>query len=203
MFDNRDRPSPHAVQAGLWVSLISVGWTVVAGLGAITIGAVGNSLVLIAFGATGLLDALGSGTLIVHFRHALRHEAMSEHRERVALRVVTLGMAAIAVATIADSSFRLASPSTSRPIPLGVFLAGASVFVLAFLARQKQRIAARIPSPALHADGWLSATGAALALFALLGTGLEAGLGWWWLDPIASIGVAGGAGALSVVLARE
>lgn len=76
------------------------------------------------------------------------------------------------------------------------------MLVLAMLAHRKRRIAERIPSHALRADAWLSAMGSVLALFALVGTALEAGFGWWWIDPVAAIGVACGATALSVVLAR-
>lgn len=202
MYENPAPSSHRVVEAGLRVSLTSFAWTLVAGLGAVAIGVIGNSLVLIAFGVIGLLDAVGSGALIVHFRHSLRHEAVSERHERVSLRVITLGMATIGVATVADSSYRLASHPTGRSAPSGVALVGASVLVLAMLAHRKRRIAERIPSHALRADAWLSAMGSVLALFALVGTALEAGFGWWWIDPVAAIGVACGATALSVVLAR-
>jgi divalent metal cation (Fe/Co/Zn/Cd) transporter len=174
----------------------------VAGLGAITIGIAANSLVLISFGVIGLLDAVGSGSLIVSFRHALRHDAISNRHEQMALRIVTLGMAVVGFATVIDSIYRLASHARSDSVAPGVLLTGISVLVLALLARRKHRVAERIPSHALHSDGWLSATGALLALVALSGTALEAGLGWWWLDPIAAVGVACGAVALSVNLAR-
>lgn len=195
-------PVRRDVEAGLRVSRISLLWTLLAGIGAITIGVATNSLVLISFGVIGLLDAVGSGSLIVSFRHALRHEVISNRHEQMALRIVTLGMAAIGVSTVIDSLFRLASHTTSDSVAAGVVLTGLSVLVLALLARQKHRVAAQIPSHALHSDGWLSAMGALLALVTLLGTGLKAGLGWWWLDPLAAVGVACGAVALSIVLAR-
>jgi divalent metal cation (Fe/Co/Zn/Cd) transporter len=172
------------------------------GATAIGIGVAGGSLVLIAFGAIGLLDAAGSATLAVHFRHALRHEAISERHERLALRVVTLGMATIGVATVVGSAYRIAAGSGNKPVVVGVVLAGVSVLVLALLARRKYHIAPRIPSHALRADGWLSACGALLALTTLLGTGLQAAFGWWWLDPVSAIGVACGAVGLSVALAK-
>jgi divalent metal cation (Fe/Co/Zn/Cd) transporter len=190
------------IEAGLRVSRVSLIWTLVAGISAITIGIITNSLVLISFGAVGLLDAVGSGSLMVSFRHALRHDAISNRHEQMALRIVTLGMATIAIATVADSAFRLASHSTSNSVAAGVVLTGMSVLVLALLARRKHRIAARIPSHALYADGWLSAIGSLLALIALAGTALEAGFGWWWLDPLAAIGVACGAVVLAIVLIR-
>jgi divalent metal cation (Fe/Co/Zn/Cd) transporter len=196
------RQLTQSVRDGLRVSWTSFVWTIVAGTGAVTIGVVGNSLVLVAFGLIGLLDAVGSGTLIVHFRHSKRHEAISEGHERIALVVVTGGMATIGVATIADSLYRLTAHTTSDPLPPGIVVAGLSVLMLAMLAIRKRTIAQRIPSHALHADGWLSAMGAVLAFVALVGTGLDAAFGWWWIDPLAAIAVACGAVGLSIELAR-
>ena len=56
-------------------------------------------------------------------------------------------------------------------------------------ARAKLRLAARLGSRALRADAhetivcaWLSAT-------TLLGLALNAGLGWWWADPVSALGM--------------
>lgn len=200
-----DQPAARndqGVRHGLRVSEISLVWTVLAGAGAVVIGVVANTVVLIAFGLIGLMDGVGSATLIVHFRHALHHEAISERHEAVALRVVTVGMAAIGILTVAYSAYRLASQTNGGTAVAGIVLSGISVVVLATLAVSKRRIAKRIPSHALHADGWLSGMGAILALVALAGTGLDRAFGWWWIDPLAAIGVGCGAITLSVILAR-
>jgi divalent metal cation (Fe/Co/Zn/Cd) transporter len=46
----------------------------------------------------------------------------------------------------------------------------------------KRRVAQRIPSHALHSDGWVSGVGALLAFVVLSGTALDVGLGLWWVD---------------------
>lgn len=193
----------QVLRAGLLISQVSFAWTIVAGGAAITIGALGNSLVLITFGLIGLLDAVGSGSLIVHFHHSLRHQVISERHEGVALVIVTVGMAAIGVATIADSGYRLSAHAISKALPPGIALAVVSVVVLAALATIKGRIAERIPSPALHADGWLSAIGSILAFVVLAGSALNELLNWWWLDSVAAIAVGCGALGMSLVLAWE
>ena len=200
--DQNERDTDRGLRDGLRVSQASFAWTVTAGTGAVAIGAIGDSLALIAFGLIGLLDGIGSGSLIIHFRHSQRHEGISERHERLALLVITIGMATIGIATIADSAYRLDTHATSDPLLLGIVLAGVSVLILVILAVSKHRIAPRVPSHALHADGWVSAMGAVFALLALVGTALDAGLGWWWIDPLAAIAVACGAVGLGVVLAR-
>ena len=188
------------LRAGLRISIISLSWTLLAGSCAIALGAEDGSLTLAAFGAIGLLDAVGSTALVVHFKHALRHETISEGHERMALRVVTLGMAGVGTGTIAISALRLATPSSDRSSAAGIALAAASIGVLAALAARKRAVARRVPSQALNADGWLSAVGAVLAGFTLAGTALTAAYGWWWLDPVAALAVAVGAIAVSVSL---
>lgn len=92
---------------------------------------------------------------------------------------VTVGMAAVGLATAAGSIGRLTGHMGSKPIPIGVVLASVSVVVLAWLAGVKLRTARVIPSRALRADGWVSATGALLALVTVTGTGLTGALGLW------------------------
>lgn len=200
-----DRPDSlnRAVQEGLRISAYSLGWTVIAGSGAITIGVIGNSLSLAVFGVIGLLDAVGSATLMLHFWHAIRHETISQRHEELTLRVVSAGMAAVGLGTIADSAYRLDQHVKSTSLLPGIVLAALSVVVLAALSTGKRRIARRIPSHALGADGWLSAMGALLGVVTLVGTTLNRAFQWWWMDPVAAIGVAGGAVALSVMLLRE
>jgi divalent metal cation (Fe/Co/Zn/Cd) transporter len=193
--------SPY-VHHGLRISAYSLTWTIVAGSGAIVVGVLGNSLTLAVFGVIGLLDAVGSWTLVGHFKHAIRHEGISQHRERLTLLIVGGGMAAVGVATVGDSAYRLEAHVKGSPLFAGIILAAVSVVALALLAAAKHRIAGRIPSNALKADGWLSATGALLAAVALLGTTLDKAFAWWWVDPAAAIGVASGALALSVVMTR-
>jgi hypothetical protein len=62
---------------------------------------------------------------------------------------------------------------------------------MALLARAKGRVATRLGSGATAwdaAQSWLCAIIAAAALVSILA---NAALGWWWLDPIAGLGIAG------------
>jgi divalent metal cation (Fe/Co/Zn/Cd) transporter len=192
-----------ALRAGLRVSVASIVWTVAASSAAVAIGVVTNSLVVVAFGFTGLLDAAASTTLVVHFRHALRHEAPSDRHERLALRLVTIGLLTVGLATTGESVHRLLRHSTAESAPVAVVLAAASRVVLVGLAIRKRRVGRAVPSAALVADGWLSLVGALLALVTVAGTALTSAFGWWWADPVAALGVAAGALAASFVVSRE
>ena len=181
-------PLPEHLRAALRVSILSVTWTVVASTSAIVAGVVAHTLVLIVFGLTGVLDAAGSWALALHFKHALIHVTVSEKRERIALRVVSFGLISIGVFTIEESARRLATDSRSHASIAGVVIAAASILVLASLAARKRRVSRSVRSTALLADSWLSATGAALAVIAIVGTALGARASW--VDPVAALLVA-------------
>lgn len=69
-------------------------------------------------------------------------------------------------------------------------MAGAIVF-MPLLARAKVRVAAQLGSAATAGDAaqsWLCAICAAAVLISILANAV---LGWWWLDPIASLAIAG------------
>src|SRR4029077_13947867 len=78
-------PPPEHLRAAFRVSVVSVAWTVSASAIAIVSGIVARALVLVVFGLTGVLDAAGSWTLALHFRHAIKHETVSLAREELAL----------------------------------------------------------------------------------------------------------------------
>jgi divalent metal cation (Fe/Co/Zn/Cd) transporter len=195
--------SPEHLRAGVRVSTVSIGWTVVTSVTSVALGIAAGSLVLVAFGLVGILDVIGSVALVVHFRHALRHDAFSEHRERLTLRIVTVGLLAVGAFTATESVRRLVDHTLTRPVPAGVALAAVSAGVLAALVVAKRRIGTRIASRALLADGWLSATGCLLAVVTVGGTGLTAASGLWWADPLAAFAIGCVAVVMAVVTARR
>jgi divalent metal cation (Fe/Co/Zn/Cd) transporter len=196
--------APRAdVRAGLAASTASIAWTAVTSGIAIGYGVAGGSLVLVAFGAVGVFDMAGSITLVVHFRHTLRHQAISAGHERVAQLVVSLGMLTVGVATLVASGVRLSmTTDESEPIA-GIITSAASILALGYLGTRKRRIGARIPSRALITDGWLSLTGCATATCAVAGLGLADAFGWTWVDPLAAMGIAAIAITIGAVSLRR
>lgn len=170
--------------------MASVIWTSLSSTAACLAGLASGSLLLVVFGLVGVLDLVGSVVLVVHFRHALRHQAISGHGERRALLAIALGMGAIALGTSVESARRLVEHHTTASDWLGSAVAGSSMAILAVLAVGKGRVGRRLDSRALVADSHVSTMGAFLAAFTLGGTIAAGELGWWWLDPTGSLAVA-------------
>jgi divalent metal cation (Fe/Co/Zn/Cd) transporter len=194
--------SNQALEQGLRISVLSLVWTLIAGTVSVGLGLHNHELVLVAFGALSALDAAGSATLVVHFRHSRHHAEISAPHEVVAHTVITIGMGTLGTAVAIVSALRLASHAQSHSDIAAIALAACSLVILSALSREKRRIAPRIPSPALGADGVVSGLGAALALVTLGGVAAERA-GWWAADPIASLVLAIGALVLAAMLWRE
>ena len=181
---------PHASSA-LRVSALSVVWTVASSALAVTLGIRGRTAVLVAFGAVGVVDAVGSTALVHHFRRGLQHGHLSDELEELAHRVVLVGLLAVGGAAVLGGLLRLHDTHAGHSSNAGVVLAAVSMVALIVLSARKQQIARRIASAALLSDGHLSAVGAMLAAVTLAGTVLTRWLGWHWADAVATILVGG------------
>ncbi len=197
---NRDQNS--LLHSAVRVSTISAAWTLIASTAAIVIGLLDDSLALVAFGVVGILDCTASVALVAHFRDA-RSGGTAEHLERIALRIVTIGLVTVGLVTGAFSVMHLVDHHEATASARNVLLAATSLIALTALSLRKHHIAIRLDSHALLADSRLSAVGAVLAAVTLGGTAASRSLGWWWADPIAALAIAVVAVCLGVILRRE
>jgi divalent metal cation (Fe/Co/Zn/Cd) transporter len=178
------------------LSLLSIAWmTVEAGV-AIVAALVAGSVALLAFGLDSLIELASAGTILWLYtgsRHA------SHSAERRAQQVVAVCFASLALYVAFDAIYTLATgmhPDTSWP---GVAVAAGAIVFMPLLAHAKGRLATQLGSVATAGDAaqsWLCAISAAAVLVSILA---NAALGWWWLDPIAGLGIA----ALAVREGRE
>lgn len=195
--------SSSHMSAGLLVSLLSATWTIAASTAAVLLGIRDQTAVLVAFGALGFVDALGSVALSLHFSHGLRHDRLSEAREAFAHRVVLVGLVTVGAGAVVGGLVRLGGEHATDASTAGTGLAAASLVVLAGLSTAKQKIARRVSSEALLSDGHLSMIGAMQAGVTLAGTGLAGALGWHWVDPVATAIVGGVAVGVGLVTWRR
>jgi divalent metal cation (Fe/Co/Zn/Cd) transporter len=157
--------------------------TVEAGV-AIVAALVAGSVALLAFGLDSLIELASAGTILWLYtggRHA------SDTGERRAQQIIAACFACLALYVAFDAIYALAAgahPDTSWP---GVAVSAGAIVFMPLLARAKGRVAAQ---------SWLCAISAAAVLVSILANTV---LGWWWLDPIAGLGIA----ALAVHEGRE
>ena len=184
------------VRSAWRVSALSATWTILTSSIAIGLGVTQGSVTLVAFGAVGYLDALGSVVLVIHFLAHARQLAMAERAERWAHWIIGSGLVAVGASAVVVSAIRLVGNQKADGSVAGIVLAALSVVTLALLSYRKQQIARDLGNAALLADGRLSAVGAMQAGVVLLGTLITTQLGWSWVDPVAASAV----GLFAIVL---
>jgi divalent metal cation (Fe/Co/Zn/Cd) transporter len=168
--------------------LLSIGWMSLEALVAIVAALVAGSVALLGFGLDSLIE-LGSASTILWLYTGSRRG--SEHAERRAQQLVTVCFAALALYLVFDAVRTIANGSRPEVSWLGVAVTAGAIVLMPSLARAKGRVARQLGSVATAGDAaqsWLCAISAAAVLVSILAN--EA-LGWWWLDPIAGLAIAG------------
>jgi divalent metal cation (Fe/Co/Zn/Cd) transporter len=170
------------------LSLLSIGWMTVEAVVAIVAALVAGSVALLGFGLDSLIELASANTILWLYTGSRRS---SDAAERCAQQLIAICFAALALYVAFDAIGTLASgthPDVSWP---GVAVAAGAIVVMPLLARAKGRIATQLDSAATAGDAaqsWLCAISAAAVLTSILANGA---LGWWWLDPIIGLGIAG------------
>ena len=198
-----ESPVRTHLHAAYVISAQSAAWTVVASFTSIVLGLGTHTTVLIAFGAIGFVDAIGSIALVSHFRHGLRHDRLSEARERLAHRIVLVGLLLVGCLAVIGGIARLATGSAGEASDAGAALAAVSLVALTVLSARKRSLAQRVSSNALRSDGHLSAIGAMQAAVTLTGIAVSRWLAWRWADAVATMVVGCAAATLAVLTWRD
>ncbi len=167
------------IRLGRRLEYVTIAWNCVEALVAIASGVMAGSIALMGFGLDSVIE-VGSGSVLLWRLH-------DERRERRALQLVGVSFLALAAYVLVESARDLwGHEPPERSLP-GIAIAAAAVLVMPLLARAKRRVAARLSSRALHADSRQTDLCAYLSAILLAGLVLNAGLGWWWADPLAGL----------------
>jgi divalent metal cation (Fe/Co/Zn/Cd) transporter len=181
------------------LSLLSIGWMTVEAAVAIVAAVVAGSVALLGFGLDSLIELTSAGTILWLYTGG---RVGSESAERRAQRVIAVCFAALALYLVFDAINILAGRTHPEVSWLGVTVTAGAIVFMPLLASAKGRVARQLGSAATAGDAaqsWLCALAAATVLVSILA---NESLGWWWLDPIAGLGIAGlalreGRGALT------
>lgn len=174
------------VQRGLRLESLTVAWNSAEAAIGIAAGVVAGSIALVGFGLDSVIE-VSSGAVLLWRLRADRDHARREQAERRALRLVGISFLALATYVATDAALSLWRRQAPEQSYVGIGLAAVSLVVMPLLARAKRRVAADLGSAALHADSQQTQICAYLSVILLAGLALNAGLGWWWADPVAGL----------------
>lgn len=183
------------VRRGRNLEYFTVGYNLAEGLASMIAAALAGSIALFGFGIDSTIE-VGAGLVLIWRLFA---DADPERRERVERRaaiLIGISLLLLAVYIVADAALSLWRRAAPEASILGIVIAALSVITMPILARAKRKVAERIGSGALKAEAIQTDICAYMSAILLVGLLLNAGLKWWWADPLAAI-------VMAPIIARE
>jgi divalent metal cation (Fe/Co/Zn/Cd) transporter len=169
---------------GLWLEYATMAWMAAEAGIAIAAGVIASSIALVGFGLDSVIE-FAAAVIVVWQLHA-----DDQSRETRAVRLIGVTFFALAAYLGAESIRDLITQARPAPSAAGITVAAAALAIMPLLALVKRRTGQALGNPALVADSAENAFCAFTSAAALLGTGLNSWLGWWWADPAAALVIA-------------
>lgn len=168
-----------------WISLV---WMSLEGGIAIAAGILAGSIALIGFGIDSAIEGVASVVIIWRFSGA---RMLSHAAEERAQKLVAIQFFLLAPYVAFEAVQALLNSEHAEVSALGMVLTATSLIGMPLLGVAKQRVARTLGSQATHGEGAQNLLCAYLAGAVFLGLAGNAAFGWWWLDPIAALVIAG------------
>jgi divalent metal cation (Fe/Co/Zn/Cd) transporter len=168
-----------------WLSLV---WMGAEGAIAIMAGVLAGSIALIGFGIDSAIEGVASLVIVWRFTG---HRLLSHAAEERAQKLVAIQFFILAPYVAFEAIQHLIGSERPDVSVLGMVLTATSLVGMPFLGVAKQRLADTLGSSATHGEGSQNLICAYLAGAVFLGLAGNALFGWWWLDPIAALAIAG------------
>ena len=184
----RDASWQHAARQARLLSWLSLGYMAAEGAIAIIAAVIAGSVALLGFGLDSAIEGLASVIIVWRFTGTRTLSETAEARAQKAVAVTFFLLAPYIAYDAAATLIARHHAETSWP---GIGLAIASLIVMPALVVAKRRLGARLGSPATAGEGTQNLLCAYLAAAVLAGLLANTVLGWWWLDPVVALGIAG------------
>jgi divalent metal cation (Fe/Co/Zn/Cd) transporter len=163
----------------------TITYNVIEGAIAITAGTVAGSTALVGFGLDSMIEVSSAAILTWQFS-----AVDPETRERTALRVIAFSFLALAVYVTVESVRALIEGHEPDASTVGIVLAAVSLLIMPLLSYAQRRTGRELGSASAVADSKQTLLCTYMSAVLLVGLSVNAGLGWWWADPLAGLVIA-------------
>jgi divalent metal cation (Fe/Co/Zn/Cd) transporter len=175
---------------GLRLEYFTLAWNVLEAIVGIAAGIASGSVALVGFALDSAVESSSAGILIWRLRAERAGTHAAEDAERKAIRFVAVAFLALAAYVGVRAVFDLVGGSEPDASVPGIVLAIVSLIVMPVLAHRKRVAARLLDSRSLQADSVQTSICTYLSAFLLVGLLANAGLGWYWADPVAGLLIA-------------
>jgi divalent metal cation (Fe/Co/Zn/Cd) transporter len=171
---------------GKRLEYFTIAWNSLEGLIGVVAGLVAGSISLVGFGIDSFIEVASGFTLL--WRMSVDADVDNRERnEKLSLRIVGVCFLALALYILYEGAADLTTKTAPQHSIPGIVLACVSLVVMPILSRAKKKVGNALSSAAMNADARQTDFCVYLSGILLGGLVLNAGLGWWWSDPIAAL----------------
>jgi divalent metal cation (Fe/Co/Zn/Cd) transporter len=178
----------RAARRARLLSWLSLAWMGTEGILGIATGVIAGSIALTGFGINSFVEGFASVVIVWRFTGARLH---SEKAEARAQRIVAIQFFILAPYVAYEAISKLWHADHPDTSWIGIVLVTTSAIGMPLLGRAKRQLAYKLGSGATHGEGTQNMLCGYLAVAVLAGLLGNTLLGWWWLDPIAALAIAG------------
>lgn len=176
--------SPAALlKRGFLLEYTTLGWNIVGVVLVLLAAYAARSVALAGFGLDSLIEIFASVVVVWQ----LTGTGAYLQRERLALRLIGSAFIALVIYLVAQLVYTFVTRIHPAPSLGGILWIAATFLVMLLLAFGKRAAGRQLKNEVLLAEGRVTLVDAYLAAAVLVGLLLNALLGWWWADPLASL----------------
>ena len=179
------RRKTRQVRALAWLSLTWL--TLEGGLG-LAAGLAAGSIALVSWALGSVIEGLASIIVLWRFTGS---RTLSETAERGAQRAVAISFWLLAPYIAVEAVHDLWTHQHAETTVLGIVVTASSVMIMPWLGIVKRRLGRQLGSGATAGEGTQNLMCAAQGAAVLIGLGVNAAFGLWWLDPVIALLLAG------------
>ena len=184
----RDAGWLRAARWARWLAWASLFWMAIEGGVGLLAGVTAGSIALIGWALSSAVEGLASVIVIWRFTGS---RTLSETAEARAQKAVAISFWLLAPYVAIQSIRDLVEQHHPEASLLGIGLTISSVILMPALGVAKQRLGNRLGSGATAGEGTQNLLCAYLAGAVLVGLLANQFFGWWWLDAVAGLAIAG------------
>jgi divalent metal cation (Fe/Co/Zn/Cd) transporter len=178
----------QAAKRARQLSWLSLAWMSTEGVVGVVTGVMAGSIALTAFGIQSFIEGLASLVIVWLFTGARLGSSAAEGR---AQKFVAVQFFLLVPFVAYEAISKLVTGEHADTSYLGMALVASSLIGMPLLGIAKRRLADKLGSVATRGEGTQNLLCAYLAGAVLLGLLGNTLFGWWWLDPIAALVIAG------------
>ncbi len=169
-----------------WIVAATIAYNLVEAVVAIAAGTIASSAALIGFGLDSTIEVLSAAAVAWQFT---RRDP--ERWEKGTLRVIAVAFFALAAYVTVSSVLALVARVEVEHSPVGITITAISVIVMPFLSWAERRAGRELGSATAVADSKQTLICTYLSAAVLVGLVLNSLFGWWWVDALAGLVIAG------------